>query len=179
MKKLLKLLLCSIFIGLAINSSDHYAGPIAIAISSPDTLVIIGTSSSVTLSGTSSTGSISSYAWTKTSGPTGNTIVSPTGSTTSVTGLTTTGIYKFLLTVTDINSLTSSAPISITVLPMGTTVYNEKGILLYESASFIRVSYNTKLAKNNKGQVLGYYDYSLGNFIPPTGIYSSFSNSLK
>jgi hypothetical protein len=179
MKKLLKLLLYSAFISLIISSSSHIASPIAVATSSPDTLVTIGTSNSVTLSGSSSTGSSLAYVWTKTSGPTGNTIVSPTSSSTSVIGLSITGIYKFLLTVTDINSLTASTTITITVLPQGTSIFNDRGILLYESSSFIRVSYNAKIAKNNKGQVLGYYDYSLGNFIPSTGVYSSFLSSLK
>ncbi|MFT3700845.1 MAG: PKD domain-containing protein [Agriterribacter sp.] len=65
--------------------------------------------STVTLDATKSTapaGSISSYAWTKVSGPTGGAISTATNATTAVTGLTA-GVYEFQVKITD--NLGSSA----------------------------------------------------------------------
>jgi hypothetical protein len=74
--------------------------------------------STVTLTGTANDtdGTITSYNWTKISGPTGGTITSPTVITTIVTGLTQ-GIYIFRLTVIDSDGATASDDISITVNP--------------------------------------------------------------
>ncbi|HRP55563.1 PKD domain-containing protein, partial [Agriterribacter sp.] len=74
-------------------------------------------SSSVTLNGSGSTapsGSISGYAWSKVSGPSGETIASPGNAVTAVTGLGE-GVYVFELTVTDNNGATSTASVGITV----------------------------------------------------------------
>jgi hypothetical protein len=60
-------------------------------------------------------GSISSYAWTKVSGPAA-TIVSPSASTTSITGLVE-GNYVFQCVVTDNGGLTTIASKGISVLP--------------------------------------------------------------
>lgn len=71
----------------------------------------------VTLNGTASKdsdGSIKKYAWTKVSGPNGGTIVSPSASTTNVTGLTV-GTYVFQLTVTDDDGATGSDKVTISV----------------------------------------------------------------
>lgn len=72
--------------------------------------------SQVTLNGTGSNdpdGTITTYAWTKTSG-TGGTITSPSSATTTVTGLTA-GTYVFKLTVTDNDAATSEDEVTITV----------------------------------------------------------------
>ena len=73
---------------------------------------------SVTLSGTSSTGTngatIASYSWKQVSGPSSPTISNLSGSTTSVSGLVA-GIYTFSLTVTDNNGLTNTANTTVTV----------------------------------------------------------------
>ncbi|MCO5240357.1 MAG: PKD domain-containing protein [Chitinophagaceae bacterium] len=72
---------------------------------------------SVTLDGTKSTapsGSITTYQWSKLSGPSSGIIVTPAVSVTSVTGLIE-GVYVFQLKVTDSNGGTSAATVSITV----------------------------------------------------------------
>ncbi|HTL07048.1 MAG TPA: T9SS type A sorting domain-containing protein [Chitinophagaceae bacterium] len=74
---------------------------------------------SLTLSGngTGTNGaSISSYSWTKTSGPAAGVISLPLLNTTLVTGLAQ-GNYVFTLTVTDNHGLSSSASVNVTVNP--------------------------------------------------------------
>jgi len=74
--------------------------------------------SSVTLTG-SATGNggatISSTAWTETSGPVMATIGAASSLSTGVTGLTTAGTYVFQLQATDNNGLSSTAAVTITV----------------------------------------------------------------
>lgn len=57
---------------------------------------------------------IASYAWTKTSGPAGATIVTPDAATTQVTGLVP-GTYVFRLLITDTNTGTIADDVTITV----------------------------------------------------------------
>lgn len=59
-------------------------------------------------------GSISSYAWTKVSGPSGSSFGSPTAATTTVVGLTQ-GVYVFRLTATDNGGAPAMDEISVTV----------------------------------------------------------------
>ena len=61
--------------------------------------------------------SITSYSWTKASGPAGGVISLPLLNTTLVTGLVQ-GTYVFTLTVTDNHGLSSSANVTITVNPL-------------------------------------------------------------
>jgi len=69
----------------------------------------------VSLSSAGTTGIISSYSWTKVIG-TGSIISTPSGTNTTVTGLTQ-GVYLFRLTVTDVNTLTDTDDVQITVNP--------------------------------------------------------------
>jgi hypothetical protein len=71
---------------------------------------------SVTLtgSGTSTNGSISSYSWTKISGPSAGAITNASNASTTVTGLVQ-GVYKFELTVTDNNGATATSTLQVTV----------------------------------------------------------------
>ena len=71
---------------------------------------------SVTLSGsgTDPDGTVSSYLWTKISGPTAGTITNISAASTSVTGMTQ-GIYKFELKVTDNNGATDTDTMQVTV----------------------------------------------------------------
>ncbi len=79
--------------------------------------VITLPTNSVTLngSGTDADGTIASYAWTKSSGPSTGTIVSPTSATTVINNLVA-GVYVFTLTVTDNNGATGSDTVQVTVI---------------------------------------------------------------
>src|SRR5450759_4926064 len=72
--------------------------------------------STVTLSGsgTDADGSISSYNWTKISGPSTGTITNANSAATTVTGLVQ-GVYKFELKVTDNNGATGRDTMQVTV----------------------------------------------------------------
>jgi hypothetical protein len=98
----------------AYSSPGTNVGPTANA--GPDQVVVLPTSFG-TLNGTGSTdpdGSISTYAWTKISGPTGGTITSPAGSTTTVTSLIQ-GVYSYRLVVTDNGGLSDDDTVLVTV----------------------------------------------------------------
>ena len=73
------------------------------------------TSTTLTGSGSEVGGSISGYLWTQLSGPTTSTIVSPSSSTTNVTGMTVAGTYVFQLTVTDPTSNTATSSMNVVV----------------------------------------------------------------
>ncbi|HSC36671.1 MAG TPA: hypothetical protein VLD19_02320, partial [Chitinophagaceae bacterium] len=78
--------------------------------------------SSVTLAGTGSGtngATISTWAWTQTSGPNTASIASAGTAGTNVTGLIQ-GSYVFMLTVTDNNGLTATSSVTITVNPANT-----------------------------------------------------------
>lgn len=78
--------------------------------------IITQPTSGVTLSGsaTDSDGTIASYLWTKESGPS-CTITSPASASTTITGMSTTGVYVFKLTATDNSGFTGNDTVSITV----------------------------------------------------------------
>jgi hypothetical protein len=79
------------------------------------TITLPTSTASLTGSATTPAGTtISSYAWTKVSGPAG-TISSPATANTNVTGLTTAGTYVFRLTVTNSTSGTSYSDVTIVV----------------------------------------------------------------
>ena len=65
-------------------------------------------------SGTDPDGSISSYNWTKLSGPSAGTITNPNTSATTVTGLVQ-GVYQFQLKVTDNKGATGTSTMQVTV----------------------------------------------------------------
>ncbi|MDR1113543.1 MAG: hypothetical protein LBL50_00440, partial [Candidatus Margulisbacteria bacterium] len=74
--------------------------------------------SSVTLDGSASNdsdGSIASYEWTQVNGPVTATINTPTGSSTSISGLTIAGTYTFRLKVTDNEGVESTDDVTVTV----------------------------------------------------------------
>ncbi|MBS1738366.1 MAG: T9SS type A sorting domain-containing protein, partial [Bacteroidetes bacterium] len=67
-------------------------------------------------SGTDADGTIVSYVWTKTSGPSSFNIANPGSASTDVTGLVE-GVYQFQLTVKDNAGASASASVTITVKP--------------------------------------------------------------
>ena len=81
----------------------------------PDQTIALPVSEvTLTGSGTDSDGQISSYAWTKVSGPANGVITNPNAATSTVTGLQQ-GVYIFQLTVTDDKGATASDEVNITV----------------------------------------------------------------
>ncbi|MCW5928524.1 MAG: T9SS type A sorting domain-containing protein [Chitinophagaceae bacterium] len=83
----------------------------------PNQTITLPTNSvTLTGSGTDTDGTISSYTWTKVSGPAA-TIATPSAAKTNVTGLVA-GTYVFRLTVTDNSGATGTATVTITVSEM-------------------------------------------------------------
>ncbi|HTB23971.1 MAG TPA: PKD domain-containing protein [Puia sp.] len=83
---------------------------------SNQTITLPTSTASLTGSGTDASGTITSYAWTKSSGPAGGTISSPTTANTNITGLVQ-GVYVYKLLLTDNLGDTGSATVQITVNP--------------------------------------------------------------
>ena len=80
-----------------------------------DQTIVLPTSQvSLTGLGTDTDGTIISYAWSKVSGPAGETITTASSANTIVTGLTA-GVYIFRLTVTDNMGATGSDDVQVTV----------------------------------------------------------------
>ena len=77
------------------------------------------TSTTLVGSGTDPDGTITSYQWTKVSGPVSGIITTPNGAQTTVTGLST-GTYVFRLRVTDNMGATAQDDVTINVLSSGT-----------------------------------------------------------
>ena len=80
------------------------------------TITLPVNSATLSGSGTDADGTITSYAWSKVTGPPGGTISSPNTATTNVTALGV-GVYTFRLTVTDNNGATGFDDVTITVNP--------------------------------------------------------------
>jgi hypothetical protein len=103
----------------AFQSSNYWVdvvfstGPVAPTANAGPNQTISLPASSVTLNGSGSTGTISSYLWTRISGPNGPTITTPNAVSTTVTGLVQ-GTYVFQLSV---NGGVSSSQVTITVNP--------------------------------------------------------------
>ncbi len=95
-----------------VNSSTNKA-PTA-KTGSNQTITLPTNSASISGSGTDPDGAISSYLWTKISGPSGSTIADPNSASTTVSGLGA-GVYQFQLQVTDNNGATGTAMMQVTV----------------------------------------------------------------
>ncbi|HXB29610.1 MAG TPA: PKD domain-containing protein, partial [Puia sp.] len=83
---------------------------------SNQTITLPTSTVSLTGSGTDASGTITTYAWTKSSGPAGGTISSPATANTNITGLIQ-GVYVYKLLLTDNLGDTGSATVQITVNP--------------------------------------------------------------
>jgi hypothetical protein len=93
----------------------EYSSSGSIANAGPDQIITIPTSIDTLIgSGTSSNGSISSYSWTKISGPSLGSLSNASSATTTVTGLVQ-GIYQFELKVTDNNGAVGRDTMQLTV----------------------------------------------------------------
>lgn len=94
---------------------------------SPITVTLPGNTTTLNSNASDPDGTISTYAWTQTSGTTA-TITSPTSANTTITGLTTAGTRVFRVTVTDNSSGTSSANVTVNVIgSTGTRYIKEVG----------------------------------------------------
>ncbi|MBX3255048.1 MAG: T9SS type A sorting domain-containing protein [Chitinophagaceae bacterium] len=131
------------------------AAPVADAgnsatITLPENAVILDGSKSTSESG------ISSYTWSKISGPDDFTIADPASAVSTVTGLTE-GIYEFELKVTDVNDITSTAIVTITVkaaplLPVANVANESQIITLPDNA----VTLDGSSSVAGSGNISGY-----------------------
>jgi ribosomal protein L14 len=80
------------------------------------TITLPTNSTTLSGSGADADGTITSYAWTKVSGPATFTIGTPNAATTTLTNLVQ-GVYVFRLTVTDNNGATGTDDVTVTVNP--------------------------------------------------------------
>jgi hypothetical protein len=95
---------------------------------------------STTLNGSASGNdgaSIKTLNWVQESGPVTATIVSPSSTTTTVTGMTTAGSYIFVLFATDNNGLTAYGSMTVTVYTTGTTTTTSAAMLITDSTAAV------------------------------------------
>ena len=134
--------------------------------------------STVTLSGSASTGTITSYAWTRVSGPNTPVITTPAAVTTTVTGLIQ-GTYVFKLSV---NNGVSTAQVTITVLPAGTktTIFTTQTPTQTTSNDGQSIELGVKFRSSVAGFITGVRFYkTTGNSGTHTGeLYSSTGTRL-
>jgi hypothetical protein len=114
-------------IGLPYNGSApdlgyaEYSGitnaPPAANAGADQTITLPASTVTVTGTGTDTDGTITSYLWTKVSGPAGATITNPASASTSITGFATAGTYQFELKVTDNNGAFGKDTMQVTVNP--------------------------------------------------------------
>jgi hypothetical protein len=94
-----------------------------VANAGPDQTITLPTNSvTLTGSGTDSDGTIASYNWTKTGGPSAGTITNVGSASTTLTGLVQ-GTYKFMLKVTDDKGATHTDEVQVTVSPSLATTF--------------------------------------------------------
>lgn len=106
------------------QNKSHAANILPVANAGSD-ITIPATTGSATLDGAASTdadGTIVRYVWKKLTGPAGDTIATPLGtaSSTTVSGLTTVGVYTYQLNVVDNRAAIATDTLTITVDSTGT-----------------------------------------------------------
>jgi Domain of unknown function (DUF4082)/Bacterial Ig domain/Secretion system C-terminal sorting domain len=132
--------------------------------------------SSVTLDGSGSTGSISSYAWTRVSGPNTPTIASPTSVSTLVTGLIQ-GTYIFQLSL---NAGVSISQVTVNVVPAASSIFTTQTPASATSNDGQALELGVKFRSNSAGYITGIRFYKTsGNTGTHTGeLYSSTGTRL-
>ncbi len=101
-------------VNVLVNPAAVVVGPPTANAGSDVTITLPASSTTLTGSGTESNGSISSYAWKQTSGPSTATIGTATAASTTVSNLVQ-GSYVFTLTVTDKQGKTGTDQVTVTV----------------------------------------------------------------
>jgi Domain of unknown function (DUF4082)/Bacterial Ig-like domain/Bacterial Ig domain/Secretion system C-terminal sorting domain len=133
---------------------------------------------SATLNGTGSTGTITSYAWTKISGPNTPVITTPAAATTTVTGLIQ-GTYVFQLSV---NGGVSVSQTSVNVIPAGTitTIFTTQTSTTATENDGAALELGVKFRTTVAGYITGVRFYkTTGNSGTHTGeLYSSTGTRL-
>jgi hypothetical protein len=138
--------------------------------------------SSITLNGSSSSGSITSYAWTEVSGPNTASISSPSSATTTVTGLIQ-GVYTFKLSI---NGGASTDQVTVTVNAAGSGGGSSGSIFTTQTPStgvsndWRALELGTKFRTSVAGSVTGIRFYKVaGNSGTHTGeLYNSSGTRL-
>ena len=121
------------------------------------TITLPTNSVSLAGSGTDANGTISAYAWTKVSGPTGGAIATATAATTSVTALVQ-GTYKFELKVTDNGGSTGKDTVQVIVNAASSGPNNAYGGVRWAIPGTVEAE-NFDIG----GQNVAYYDNTPGN----------------
>ena len=139
---------------------------------------IVLPASSVTLNGSGSTGAITSYAWTKISGPGTPIITTPSGVTTSVTGLVQ-GTYVFQLSL---NGGASVSQVTVNVVPASVpvTIFTTQTPTVTTGNDGIGIETGVKFRSSAGGTITGVRFYKTsGNTGTHTGeLYSSIGTRL-
>jgi ribosomal protein L14 len=99
-----------------VNSAPIINQPPTVSAGSNITMTLPVNSTNLTGSASDPDGTISSYGWTQTSGPSNATIAAPSSTSTAISGLVQ-GSYVFSLTVTDNSGATAFANVTVTVNP--------------------------------------------------------------
>ena len=159
--------------GLVVNEDS--ASTVQVTVTAPPLVANAGVSQTVTLpasqtllSGAASGGLITSYSWAQVSGPAGDTLVTPLGDSTLVSGLVQ-GVYVFQLTVTDINDSIRTDTMTVTV--RNATVAKQINVQVYGGTSpYSNTAWNNWNV--NANYVSSGFNYSDGTASGVTGTLS-------
>ncbi len=135
---------------------------------------------SLTANASDSDGTISSYQWTKVSGPTGGTITTPTSRTTTVAALSQ-GTYVFQVRVTDNQGATATANATIVVnpavnIPPTVSAGVDKEITLPTNSTLLQGS-----ATDSDGTIVTVWSRTSGSgtIVSPTSLSTNIVNLLQ
>jgi len=135
----------------------------------PDQTIVLPSAVTLVGSGTDTDGTITTFAWTKVSGPAAGTITTPGAATTTVTGLSQ-GTYVFRLTVTDNNGSTGTDTIQV----IAQTVFNPPPVVDAGLDQTITLSAILSGSATDNGTIVS---YKWSRVSGPTGVVFSNANS--